>query len=484
MPTTFMRIFDPALIRTLLAEMKPDNLRQVVIAKELKTDKVEPYFDTHYSIRPLSESLVTRLTSPVVHSELTIPKPNDFVARDLELRKSSAVGEPEVLVEQTGFKVWSMSDSSFDVPRANIRVKVSTEKASDTAKDAVMLQLYRALLSRSLNEYGYPAKEAGLNYGLSTGREGLMIALSGYQDKQGLLLEDILKGIKSFNSSKAEFEQERALLTRRIRNKQFQPPYRQGMDLLSQKLYPNYRDDKALLAAADKVTLADVKAYSEDFYDDIHIEMLVHGNFSQEESLKLAELVENSLLTEENRSTKFKQPFTLLKDDNSTLKAAFNHNDSVYISYFQRPGTDNSDRARYSLLGRLLATPFFNELRTEQQLGYIVFAGARPMERHPGLIFVVQSPVLGPDGIEERVTRFLEGQSKRLDKLTDGELDQYRQGLIGDLLKKDANLDERSARFWQTLDGGEVGFYFPETDCGSGGNNHGKRYSECYGQYS
>ncbi|WP_081869990.1 insulinase family protein [Endozoicomonas numazuensis] len=452
--------FDPDLISELLNQMTPSNMRQVVIARELDTDQVEPYFKTRYSIKPLPDTLVKRLSSPRVHAEMTIPKRNDFIARDLEQRKSSPDDVPQVLLEEPGFKVWSMTDSSFEVPRANVRIKVSTEKASRTEDDVIQLQLYRTLLSRSLNEYGYPAKEAGLNYGLNSGREGLTITLSGYQDKQGLLLEDILKAIKQFNPDKAEFDQEKALLIRRVKNKQFQPPYRLGMDRLSQDLYPNYRNDQVLLAAAEKVKLSDVKQYAKDFYRSIFIEMLVHGNHSAEESMKLAELVDKALLTEENRGSQFKQPFNLLKEKNRTIKADFNHNDSLYISYFQRPDTDDRDRAVYSLLGRLMATPFFNQLRTEQQLGYIVFAGARPIERHPGLIFVVQSPVLGPEGIEKKVAEFLQGQKERMKSLTDEELAQYRQGLLGDLLKKDANLDERSSRFWQSLDGKETGFQY------------------------
>ena len=107
-----------------------------------------------------------------------------------------------------------------------------------------------------------------------------------------------------------------------------------------------------------------------------------------------------------------------------------------------------------------MATPFFNQLRTEQQLGYIVNASARPVERHPGMVFIVQSPVLGPKGIEQRVDEFLSGQVERLGKLTDAELDEYRQGLIGDLTKRDTNPDERAGRFWQSLDGHEADFNY------------------------
>ncbi len=454
--------FDPELIAELLAEMTPDRLRQTIIAQGLKTNKVEPYFGTRYSIQPLNSELKKRLSKSESHAELAIPKPNSFVATDLELRASETEQIPVKLVDKPGFTLWNMTDNSFEVPRANIKIKISTDKASDTAEDIVLLQLYRALLSRSLNEFGYPAREAGLHYGLSTNREGLAIALSGYQDKQGLLLKKILDAVQKFKPREVDFEQERDLLARRIRNRQYQPPYRLAMDIMSQELFPRNLDDDAVLAAAGTVSLQKLQAYAVDFYDAIHVSMLVHGNFSQQEASELGVLVDRGLLNDGNRVDAFRQPFNILDDTNETVDNEFQHNDSVYVSYFQRPETTHRSRAIYSLLGRLLATPFASELRTKQQLGYVVFASARPIERHPGLIFVVQSPVLGPDGIAEKVDGFLQSQIKRMKALSDQELEQYRQGLIGDLTKKDANLDERSGRFWQILDGHESGFDFHE----------------------
>ena len=443
-----------------MQQLTPDNMRQVIIAQDLQTDRIEPYFDTHYGIKPLSEELLKRFAKPQQHNELAIPAANEFIAEDLKLRDSDEGDRPVIIVEKPGLRVLSMTDSSFKVPRASIRLKASTPKASDSPESTVYLQLYRALLSRSLNEYGYPAKEAGLHYGLSTSREGLMVSLSGYQDKQAILLQDILEAIQDFKPSEAEFVQERELLTRRLRNKSFQPPYRLGMDRLSQELFPRLRSDEALLEALNSITYKGLMAYADEFFRSVHLEMLVHGNHSREESVELAKLVEGMLLNDGNRTEAFDEPFNVLNNQQRSIDKNFDHNDSLFISYFQRPGTDNRDRAKYSLLGRLLATPFFNQLRTEQQLGYIVFAGSRPIARHPGLIFVVQSPVMSPDGVQSSVTAFLEGQVERIDQLSDEELDEYRQGLLGDLLKKDSNLDERGVRFWQSLDGGEEDFDF------------------------
>ena len=446
--------YDPKLIRHFLDEMTPDNLRQIVIARDVKTDKVEPYFGTHYSVQPLSQTLKQRLKASQQHAELTIPAPNAFIAKDFELRKGGKP-EPRRIIHKPGIDVWSMTDTSFSMPRATVRMQVSTPVASNTPENLIRLQLYRALLDRSLNEYGYPAQEAGLYYGIGANREGLEISLSGYQDKQQILLKDILKGIDKFAPDQAAFEQEKLQLVRRLGNKAFRAPYRQGSDAINQVIYRNYPSDEVLLKAAKSITFASLKQYSQSLYGHIHIEMLVHGNHSGKEAAALGEIVEKALLTSRNANTKYNEPFNLLADQRRTLELDFKHNDAVFISYFQRPETDNRSRAQFALLGKLLSTPFFNSLRTEQQLGYVVYAGPRPVEKHPGVMFVVQSPKTDPIDIENRVHTFLKDQAKRLETLTGKELEEYRQGLIGSLLQRDANLDERSYRLWQSIDSNE-----------------------------
>lgn len=450
--------YNPELIMEFLDGMTVGNLRQVVIAKNLPTDRVEPYFETKYSVRALSEELIKRLKTPVFRKSLTIPESNPFIAGNLKLKESHQGKEPSIILDASGLRLWHLTDTSFNMPRGNVRVMISTPSASATPEDNALIQIYKSLLSRSLNEYGYPAKVAGLDYSITAGRRGLLISLAGYQDKQAVLLEDVLRAIETFRPEKSAFEQEKAVLTRGLRNKKFYAPYRLGLDALNQVSYPSYPEDKVLLAAAEAVTYEQLLKYASAFYSRIHVEILVYGNHSRQEALQFAAMVESVLLNDHNRSERFDQVFHLLGDTNRVLNMDIEHDDSMLISYYQIPETNNRQRAQYALLGRLLASPFFSSLRTEQQLGYVVFAGPRPFEKHPGVIFVVQSPKLDPIGIENRVDQFLLDQRGALAKLTDSDLEQYRQGLIGDLLKKDDNMDERNDRFWQGIASGELDF--------------------------
>ena len=47
--------------------------------------------------------------------------------------------------------------------------------------------------------------------------------------------------------------------------------------------------------------------------------------------------------------------------------------------------------ALYSLANHLMSATFFHEIRTKQQLGYMVGTGNLPLNRHPGIVLYAVS---------------------------------------------------------------------------------------------
>jgi len=98
----------------------------------------------------------------------------------------------------------------------------------------------------------------------------------------------------------------------------------------------------------------------------------------------------------------------------------------------------------------MLAAPFFNSLRTEQQLGYIVGTGYVPHNQHPGMAFYIQSPQCSPKQLLDAMTAFLFQQLN--------EIEFYRfywptiqQNLIKQLEERDLTLSMKSQRLWVSL---------------------------------
>ncbi|OOV85075.1 hypothetical protein BTA35_0216965, partial [Oceanospirillum linum] len=90
-------------------------------------------------------------------------------------------------------------------------------------------------------------------------------------------------------------------------------------------------------------------------------------------------------------------------------------------------------------------------MRTQQQLGYIVFASYHPVLNMPGLSLLVQSPTHSPEDIQQRSQRFLESFAEKLHTMPSTTWEEPKAGLIGNLLEKDDNLQSRTQRFWREM---------------------------------
>jgi secreted Zn-dependent insulinase-like peptidase len=91
---------------------------------------------------------------------------------------------------------------------------------------------------------------------------------------------------------------------------------------------------------------------------------------------------------------------------------------------------------------------FFQQLRTEQQLGYVVSAFAWPQRDVPGLVMLVQSPVADAPAILESMDTFMRGVSGDLDE---DQFARHRAALLSEIRRPDKNMWERAEFYWQSI---------------------------------
>jgi secreted Zn-dependent insulinase-like peptidase len=135
--------------------------------------------------------------------------------------------------------------------------------------------------------------------------------------------------------------------------------------------------------------------------------------------------------------------------DLPTLVPTTSREESVVLRYLQAPDRSLQSQARLAVLGQLLDTPFYQRLRTEEQLGYVVSAGYSPLLDAPGISLLVQSPDTRSEAIQGRIDAFLDDFTSRLEGLEEADLAAYRQAVRDQLLQRDTSLSGRTNRFWQ-----------------------------------
>lgn len=102
------------------------------------------------------------------------------------------------------------------------------------------------------------------------------------------------------------------------------------------------------------------------------------------------------------------------------------------------------------LLVKIISEPCFNNLRTKEQLGYIVSSGIRRANGVQGLRIIVQSDK-HPKYVDQRVEAFVHFIKTYLESLSNTEFERHKESLAAQRLEKPKRLAALSARYWAEI---------------------------------
>ncbi|MEH6650252.1 MAG: insulinase family protein [Motiliproteus sp.] len=449
--------FDPKLIHDYLGYLRPDNMLLTLTSADIDTDQVEPRYQAEYSLQPLSQEFLAQLqhSSTVqtrLDSALTMPAPNPFIPQDLTLLPPAGMNKPELLVEQDGYKLWYQQDDEFRVPKADFYFSFRSPVANNSPQHHLMSALLVRLIDDRLNAFLYPAAEAGLSINIYPHIRGFSSRISGYSDSQQPLLKQIIGTINSLHidpDKLAIFKQD---MRRQLENKTKDKPYNQGFDALYLRVLNPRWSTEQQLAVLDGIDVQALQQFKTALMLRGEVEAMAHGNLSRPQTLALSQQLQQQLLSEVEPVNVAQATARQLTSGSETIELEIDHNDSSLIVYLQAEQKSLPLRARYGLLARVLEAPFYTEVRTEKQRGYVVFATPMPIQQHPALAFIVQSPSASPDTLMTDIDSFLSSAQILIESLDETQLETFKQGLVTELMKKEQKLNQRSNRYWQEID--------------------------------
>ncbi len=446
-----MEGFDAALIGTYADALNPDNVLVEVANQTVDTDRVEPYFEVPYKLERIDSR---SLTAAATATALALPPPNPFLPESLAMVEASD-DQPKRVVDVPGLEVWLARDPSFGTPRANGFVAISVTDGLRSPSDLVHATLYARLVEDQLNTYAYPATLAGLSYALNANANGFRISISGFDDKQGELLDRVLLAFAQLKISEPRLALYQDELRRELQNFTAERPFQQAYAGVSHLLVSDSWPPKLLSEAVSTVTTASLAQWRAAHLSRVRATALLHGNVDEADGDRFASALREHLRI---AAIAIPQPSVARVDAMLTMPIEAVSEDAAMALYIQGRTEDYAERARFGLAGHILGAPYFNELRTERQLGYVVSAAPAVLRRTPGLAFLVQSPVADTGTLVDTTIDFLTRYRATLAAMPAAEFDAHKQGLLTKLLEKDKNLAARSGRYWSDLDLGFTDF--------------------------
>merc|ERR1711974_149656 len=188
----------------------------------------------------------------------------------------------------------------------------------------------------------------------------------------------------------------------------------------------------------------------------LHVECMVYGNCTADSAMKIyTGLVEK---LKQQCATRALLPSQLIKEREVELKDVASlytttnavHKSSCIESYYQTGLQDTKLNMLLELFSQIINEGCYNQLRTQEQLGYIVFSGVRRSNGAQGFRVIVQSE-RHPEYLDSRIEAFLASLEKSLGELGEEEFKTQVEALATKRLVKPKKLSVRNGRYWSEI---------------------------------
>ncbi|KAH8917886.1 LuxS/MPP-like metallohydrolase [Atractiella rhizophila] len=465
----------PEQVVELADFLKRDNCRIIISSKQepdgVKYDRMEERYQIEYATVEM-DHVLAKASETVPSDAFEMLPPNPFIPKDFEIKgpipTPPSPKPPSVVMDNKSLKLWHKLDDQWGVPKGVIHVRIRNPRTDRTPKEAVKTSMVFSLFSDHVQRKFYDAILAGHSYGLSTDQDNIHIKVKGYNEKLPALLMQLVEEIKVFQPTPERFGIVMDWHERSYKNFALRRPDTLASTFMNYLLAEvSWLPSEALNQLQD-VTLEEVHSHISELLKGSRTEMMLHGNFSTHEAKVLAEQFTGAvpgdgsdkrnphrtyLLPEQGCNFVYQLPGL----DAANVNSAIDFRVQVCLS------TSFLERAKLQLIGQILSEPVFDQLRTKEQLGYIVHGSTNLHVGVMGYSITIQSEK-SAGYLEERIEAFYDMMVERLEQMSEEEMEKNKQSLIEDLLEKDKNMYEEISNHWRRITEGYCDFEKYERD--------------------
>lgn len=442
--------YDEVMVNGLLQTITVDNALVILSAPDVETDKVSNYYQVPYSEQSVTGQQLASWQAQSGTEALHLPSPNQFIASDVALVPIAADNPkvPSVALQADRQTVWFRQAEQFRIPKGATYINFRSPEVGHSAEQTAAAVLYTAVLKDKVNEFAYPALLAGLNFDFYKHAQGISLRVTGYNDKQALLLQELLASVVENGFDPQRFENIRKDIIRALQNKVAGRPSSQVVEDLREALLYGEWGEQALISALEQLDLAAVQDYARRFWASASAEAMIYGNYRPDFVEQLSGMLEEVIPATPAPALPDLKVLKLAAGESLLYAVDVPHDDSVVAWYLQGAANQWHDRAATALTAQIMKSGFFQQLRTEQQLGYVVATFSWPQLEVPGLVMLVQSPVADAPTVTGAMAEFMQAVPAGLDE---EQFARHKAALISDILRPDKNLWERAGFYWQSI---------------------------------
>lgn len=462
--------YDASHIENLSNMLNKENYFLVIVSKTKPGvwNLREPWYGSEYTIEPFKETLLEKTTKLVYNATLSLPKENPYIPESFIVKNISdnKMDKPLLAYNTSFVRYWYKQDDTFSTPKTSIHALFKIPGYSSSPYQIAQASVYLNMLNSHISETVYYATVVGYQVELSPKNFGIYLSIYGFSDKILLLFENIFSLIIPFYPSDVLFESSRQKLLTDYMGKEYSIPYRYGSSVLShlsnQLLWPSVD----VLHSLKELQHNDIKSFHLRRFFSVFLEVLAVGVLSNSNASYFFSTITEKI----SRSSQYpyqilpSRAYLLEKGNNYiyelTLPNPLELNSAILYSIQLGASNDPKLLALLTIIHTIMKSPAFDQLRTKEQLGYIV--GTISIKTDPLLSFyIVLQSLRDPFYLEQRVNAFLYKFAAFIDTMTEEEFKNHINVLTVSSVPQYKDIFEEASKYISII---KTGYYDFDTN--------------------
>lgn len=447
--------YDAQAIKNVLDQLDTNKVRVWHISKQEKTTTPISYFDGSYAIADITPAMHAKLNNLAKQYRFNLPPLNNLFTDTLAPIVDNIYLKPKQLVSVAGVEAFLQHPTFYREDKGQISLEINTHLGLQSAKNVVLAKLLSDIYKKQNTALIDRAQNASLGIAIAESNSNSQaFFVSGYTAKHPQLLAELLKSFAALEFSQAQFKETLSSYQQELANGSKSHVYQQLYEHAARLTNKAQWRDQDLLAAANTVTLKDVIAYHRAVKRDPVIRIFAVGNYNPADITAIADTARKILPSKRLPAARTIAHYTTPTNGQwLEVKETVGLADSALMQVWFRAQKSDDEKAQLVILNAFLDKAFFTQLRTNEQLGYVVQSTPYSVNDVPGYALLVQSSNSDTATIKARMDKFRIDYLQELKNIDPMALEATKQAMIANIMQKPTDFYKEAGmyagEFWQ-----------------------------------
>lgn len=449
--------YRPDMVANYVQHLAPENHLTLIQTKKHHSKKPylkEPYFAIDYLVTDYDAKELAALKATTIDPRFSYPQKNTMLPTNLKVYSNAKSQKPTIIVESAERQIWFQQDHDFATPHAEGAIELINPNLNRTPRSVAMSLIWQEVLNDHLAGWKDLLQDAGISLSLAGSDDRLVVRASGYADRLPEVLAETISKVKDFRPSEARFADQVAALTKEYKNVEWQTSISLANRYVSIASRQAEMDFNRYRHEFSKVTFGEFSKFVATESQNFKLLGLIYGSL---DPARVSATLAPSKGNQGQPSTKFQTEAPRILQYAAGKKKAFTAKskteNNAWFNIVQLGKRTPETEAVGRLWGDYLGPLFFNELRDNQQLGYIVNTGASTTTSVVSVYSAIQSQQYTAGDVAARATSWVAARLANLEKeFSEEKFQELKKALLTTLAAREQSMGQRFARLKSTLD--------------------------------